>query len=399
MPPVLDYPGAMKTLRRFCSLIIMLSAPLALFAVRDREAASPGKTYRAYVGTYTAKTNSKGIYEFDFDPATGKMSVVEVAADTKDPSWVVVHPNGKFLYAVNETGKASTVSAFAIEAKSGKLTLLNEVPAQGEDPCHLSFDRTGKFLFVANYTSGTVAVFPILADGKLGEHAGIEQDTGTLGPNKERQEASHAHFVTPSDDNRSVYVSDLGLDRVMIYKFDAAEGALSPASGSVHQAAVLEPGTGPRHLALSKDRSYMYVLGELKSTVTVFAVKNEEQFAAIQSVHILPAGFSGRNDAAEIAIDPSGKFLYASNRGHDSIVAYSIHPRRGTLKKVAAVRTGGKEPRSFAIDPSGKFLLAENQLSNTIVEFRIDRATGKLTPTGEILSVPSPVCVTFLPLH
>jgi 6-phosphogluconolactonase len=383
----------MKTLRRFCSLIIMLSTPLALLAVRDREAASPAKTYRAYVGTYTDKTNSKGIYEFDLDPVTGKMSVVEVAADSKDPSWVVVHPNGKFLYAVNETGKASTVSAFAIEAKSGKL------PAQGEDPCHLSFDRTGKFLFVANYASGTVAVFPILADGKLGEHAGIQQDTGTLGPNKQRQEAPHAHFVTPSDDNRSVYVSDLGLDRVMIYKFDAAEGALSPASGWADQAAVLEPGTGPRHLALSKDRSYMYVLGELKSTVTVFAVKNQKQFAAIQSVHILPAGFSGRNDAAEIAIHPSGKFLYASNRGHDSIVVYSINPRRGTLKKVAAVRTRGKEPRSFAIDPTGKFLLAEYQLSNTIVEFRIDRATGKLTPTGEILSVPSPVCVTFLPLH
>jgi 6-phosphogluconolactonase len=389
----------MKNLRRLCSFIVLLTAPLTLLVVRGGAAAPRANTYRAYVGTYTAKTNSKGIYAFDFDPATGKMSAVEVAAESKDPSWVVVHPNGKFLYAVNETGKASTVSAFAIEAKGGKLTLLNEVPAQGEDPCHLSFDGTGKFLFVANYTSGTVAVFPILADGKLGEHTGIQQDTGTLGPNKQRQEAPHAHFVTPPDDHRSVYVSDLGLDRVMIYKFDAAEGTLSPASGSADQAAVLEPGTGPRHLALSNDRSYMYVLGELKSTVTVFAVKNQEQFAAIQSVHMLPAGFSGRNDAAEIAIHPSGKFLYASNRGHDSIVVYSINPRRGTLKKVADIATRGKEPRSFAIDPTGKFLLAENQLSNTIVEFRIDRATGKLTPTGQTLSVPSPVCVTFLPLH
>jgi 6-phosphogluconolactonase len=389
----------MKNLRRFCSLMILLTAPLALLGARGGDAAPPAKAYRAYVGTYTGKSNSKGIYEFDFDPATGKMSAVQVAAESRDPSWLAVDRNGKFLYATNETGKASTVSSFAIQAKSGKLTLLNEVPAQGEDPCHLSFDRTGKFLFVANYTSGTVAVFPILADGNLGEHTGIQQDTGTLGPNKERQEAPHAHFVTPSDDNRSVYVSDLGLDRVMIYKFDAAEGTLSPASGSADQAAVLEPGTGPRHLALSKDRSYMYVLGELKSSVTVFAVKNQEQFAAMQSVHMLPRGFSGRNDAAEIAIHPSGKFLYASNRGQDSIVVYSIDPRRGTLKKVADVLTRGKEPRSFAIDPTGKFLLAENQLSNTIVEFRIDGGTGKLTPAGQPLSVPSPVCVTFLPLH
>ena len=389
----------MNNLRRFCSLIIVLSAPLALLSARGGFAASSATTYRAYVGTYTAKTNSKGIYEFVFDSAMGKMSAIEVAAETADPSWVVVHPNGKFLYAVNETGNASTVSAFAIEPNSEKLTLLNQVPAQGEDPCHLSFDRTGKFLLVANYTSGTVAAFPILADGTLGEHTGIQQDSGTLGPNKERQEAPHAHFVTPSEDNRSVYVSDLGLDRVMIYKFDAGKGALSATNDSAGQAAELEPGSGPRRMVFSSDRTYMYVLGELKSTVTVFAVKNQQRFAAIQSVPMLPRVFSGRNDAAEIAIHPSGKFLYASNRGHDSIVVYSINPKRGTLKKIADIATRGKEPRHFAIDPSGKFLLAENQLSDTIVEFRIDPATGKLTPTGEMISVPSPVCVTFLPLQ
>src|SRR6266567_5042358 len=170
----------MKNLRRFCSLIVLLTAPLALLGVSGRGTPSPAKSYRAYVGTYTTKTSSKGIYEFDFDPATGKMSVVQVAAETKDPSWVAVHPNGKYLFSVNETGKASTISAFAIEAKSGNLILLNQMPALGEDPCYLSFDRTGKFLFVANYTSGNVAVFPILHDGKLGEHTSVVKDIGTL---------------------------------------------------------------------------------------------------------------------------------------------------------------------------------------------------------------------------
>src|SRR6266446_4207333 len=191
----------MKNLRRFCSLIVLLTAPLALLGVSGRVSPSPAKTYRAYVGTYTARTNSKGIYEFDFDPATGKMSAVQVAGETKDPSWVVVHPKGKFLYSANEAGKASTVSAFAIAPKSEKLTLLNQVPALGEDPCYLSFDKTGKFLFVANYTSGNVVVFAILADGKLGEHTALQQDHGTLGPIKDRQEAPHAHWIRVSGNN------------------------------------------------------------------------------------------------------------------------------------------------------------------------------------------------------
>jgi len=383
----------MKSLRRLCSLIILISAPLALFAVRGRPG-SPTKIYRAYVGTYTAKTNSKGIYEFQFDSTTGKMSAAGVAAGTRDPSWVAVHPNGKYLYSVNETGKASTVSAFAIEPKSGKLTLLNQLPALGEDPCYLSFDRTGKFLFVANYTSGNVVVFPILPDGKLGEHTALQKDSGTLGPNKERQEAPHAHFIAPSEHNRFVYVSDLGLDRVLIYKFDAANGSLASVAASA--SAELKPGTGPRHAAFSHDGKFMYVAGEMESTVTVLANENQETFHTIQTNAMLPAGFSGRNDAAEIEIHPNGKFLYASNRGHDSIVEYSIDANSGKLTQVGDIPAGGKEPRHFAIDPTGKFLLAENQLSDTIVEFRIDPATGKLTRTGETLTVPSPVCLTFL---
>lgn len=385
----------MSNLRRILSIALLLIAPLALFIARGGAKPFPHIKYFAYVGNYTTKTESKGIYEFRFDAATGKMSALELAGATKDPSWVVVHPDGKYLYAANEMGKGSTVSAFAIDPKSGKLTFLNELPALGDDPCHLSFDRTGKFLLSANYTSGNVVVYPILADGRLGEHTALQEDMGKTGPNAKRQDRSHAHWIAASENNKLVYVADLGLDHVLVYKFDAAKGTLAAAPAS----ADFKPGTGPRHVAFSREHKYMYVLGELASTVTVFASDGPEKFRAVQSVPMLPAGFSGRNDAAEIEIHPSGKFLYASNRGHDSIVAYAIDAKNGTLTQVEDVPTGGKEPRHFAIDPTGSFLLAENQNTNTIVEFRIDPATGKLAPTGETLSVPSPICLVFLPIE
>src|SRR5260221_10087166 len=212
----------MKITRRFIAFLILLAAPLLLFssAQTSGKAAAKGQ-YLAYVGTYTTKTSSKGIYSFHFDTATGQLTAIGIAAETRDPSWVAVHPGGKFLYAANEAGKASTVSAFAVDAKSGKLTLLNQIPSLGEDPCYLSFDKTGKFLLVANYSSGTSAVFPILADGRLGEHTALVKDQGATGPNKERQEAPHAHWIETSPDNRFALVADLGLDEVLDYKFDA----------------------------------------------------------------------------------------------------------------------------------------------------------------------------------
>jgi 6-phosphogluconolactonase len=261
----------------------------------------------------------------------------------------------------------------------------------------LSFDKTGKFLLVANYTSGTVAVFPIQADGRLGEHTAVMKDEGALGPNKERQEAAHAHWIEATAHNRFVYVADLGLDRVLIYKFDARRGSLTPGEPTDSFSAALNPGAGPRHVAFGLDGKFLYVLGELQSTVTVFANEAQETYRNVQRISTLPKGFSGRNDAAEIALHPNGKFLYTSNRGHDSIAVFAIDPVMGTLTFVAHVLTGGKEPRHFAIDPSGKYLLAENQLSNNIVVFKIDPTTGGLTPTGQVVEVPSPVDLTFVP--
>ncbi len=384
----------MNNLSRILSTALLLSAPLALYAGRGGAKPSSHTKYIAYVGNYTNKTDSEGIYVFRFDAATGKMSGLELAGATKDPSWVVVHPSGKYLYAANEMGKDSSVSAFAIDRSSGKLTFLNELPALGEDPCHLSFDRSGKFLLSANYSSGNVVVYPILADGKLGEHTALQEDKGKTGPDAKRQDRSHAHWIAASENNQFVYVADLGLDQVLVYKFDPAKGTLT-----ADDSADFKPGTGPRHVAFSRDHKYMYVLGELASTVTVFSSDGPEQFRSIQNVPMLPAGFSGRNDAAEIEMHPSGKFLYASNRGHDSIVAYAIDAGSGKLAQVQDVPTGGKEPRHLAIDPTGTFLLAENQNTNTIVEFRIDQTTGKLTPTGETLTVPSPICLAFLPIE
>jgi 6-phosphogluconolactonase len=396
------------TSRILAVLILVVPAILFSLAGSAKPPASP-HSYLVLVGTYTHKTASKGIYAFSYDAETGKLTPKGVAAETPDPSFVAIHPSGKFAYAVNETGKESTVSTFALDAETGKLTLLNQLPALGEDPCYISFDRTGKFVLIANYTSGNVAVFPILADGKLGEHTAVLTDAGTLGPNKERQEGPHAHWIELSAGNRYAYVADLGLDRVLIYKFDAAKGTLTPGDAPSSAAtsttgaakrnevfsAALSPGTGPRHLAFSRDGNFMYVLGEIKSTVTVFANDANESYRPIQTISTLPAGFSGRNDTAEIAMHPNGKWLYASNRGNDTIAMFEVEPGKGTLRLIADVPTGGKEPRHFAIDPAGKYLLAENENSDTIVTFRIDAASGKLTPTGDVAQVPAPVCLAF----
>ena len=385
----------MKITRRIFAFLVVLFAPLIPFSsAQTSQKAAPRGHYLAYVGTYTAKTNSKGIYVFRFDAATGQLSAGGVAAETPDPSWVAVHPSGKFLYAANEAGEASTVSAFAIDKKSGKLELLNQLPSLGEDPCYLSFDKTGKYAFVANYTSGTIAVFPIMPDGRLGEHTALVQDQGATGPNKERQEGPHAHWIETSPDNRFVLVADLGLDEVLVYKFDATSGTLTPNEPAF---ARLKPGSGPRHLVVHPNGKFIFSVSELSSTATSFAYDAKKgTLKEIGAVSTLPPGFSGRNDVAEAAVHPNGKFLYVSNRGNDSVAVLSIDPAKGTLAPVGGIPTGGKEPRHFIFDPSGKFLFAENQFSDTVVEFRADAATGQLTPSGDTVSVPSPVCISFV---
>jgi 6-phosphogluconolactonase len=389
----------MKITRRWIAFFLFFFAPLLLVSqAQTPEKPAAKGSYIAYVGTYTAKTSSKGIYSYRFDPEKGQLTYIGVAAEAVDPSFLAVHPNGKYLYAVNEIGNfnggaSGAVSAFAIDGKTGNLKFLNQVATRGAGPCHISLDKNGSFVLVANYDGGSIASFPVRDDGMLGTASGFVQHSGS-GPNKERQEGPHAHWIATSPDNRFALAADLGLDEIIVYGFDPSRGIFTP---SVSGFAKVKPGAGPRHLAFHPNGKFAYVLSEMESSVTVFSYQPKTgAMTSLQTVSTLPNDYAGTKEAAEIAVHPSGKFLYTSNRGHDSIAVFAIDEKKGTLKSLGQVLTGGKTPRHFAIDPTGTYLLAENQESNNIVVFHIDAATGNLTPTGQTIEVPSPVCITFV---
>lgn len=348
-----------------------------------------------YVGTYTGP-KSKGIYVFDFDE-TGTATSPRLAAETVNASFLAVDPTDHFLYAVNEIAdynhqKSGAVSSFAIDRNSGALAFLNQVSSRGADPCHVSVDATGKFILVANYTSGTLAVFPRMPDGKLGEASSVVQHTGH-GTNPKRQGGPHAHEIVLTKDNRFAIAADLGLDRLLVYRFDSANGKLAPNDPPF---AEVDPGSGPRHLAFTPNGRFVYVLAEMRSTITAFAFDTTKgSLRKFQTVSSLPAGFKGQNDAAEIAMHPSGRFLYASNRGDDSIAVFAIGSD-GELSFLERASTQGKTPRGLAIDPNGSYLLAANQASDNVVVFAIDPSTGRLRPTGKFLNIPAPVDVKFV---
>jgi 6-phosphogluconolactonase len=373
-------------------LALMLSTLLAAASEK------PGK-YFVYVGTEIGEgAKSKGIYAYRYDAATAQITPLGLAVESTNPTFLAAHPNGRFLYAVNEVGNykgpnSGGVSAFSIDHATGKLTFLNEVPSRGADPCYLIVDKAGKNVLVANYTGGSVAVFPVLADGKLGEASAFVQHTGH-GANPDRQEGPHAHSIDLSPDNRFAMVDDLGLDELLVYKFDGAKGSLTANNPPF---AKFDAGAGPRHFVLRPDGKFAYVVAEMGRTVTVFSNDAASgRLQPLQTVTTLPKDFKGRNDDAEIQLHPSGKFLYASNRGDDSIAIYAIDGSKGTLTQVGIVPTGGKEPCSFEIDPTGALLFAANKKSDNIVVFKIDAKTGGLTPTGKVLDVASPMCVKFV---
>ena len=391
----MGFHSGMNSSHVFRSFALLLLASLIAAA----PAAAQNGKYLFYVGTYTENgSSSQGIYAYRYDAATQEITSLGLATETTSPSWVAIHPNGRFLYAVNEIQNykgpnSGGVSAFSIDRTTGKLTFLNEVASRGADPCYVTVDPSGKYVLVANYTGGSIASFPIAADGKLGEASAFVQHTGH-GLNPKRQEAAHAHSIDLSPDEHFAFVDDLGLDELLVYKFDKNKGSLKPNNPPF---AKLDAGAGPRHFALHPSGQYAYVISELASTVTAFAVASKAGTVnRLQTISTLPDGFKGENDDAEIEVHPSGKFLYASNRGHDSITVFSIDPDKGTLALVEHASTLGKEPRNFAIDPTGTLLFAENQNSNNIVVFRIDQKTGKLTATGKTLEVGQPVCIKFL---
>jgi 6-phosphogluconolactonase len=374
----------------------------AAFIVPGAWPADPlaAKEYFVYIGTYTGGGKSKGIYLFRLDSATGKLTPQGLAAETPNPSFLNFHPNGKFLYAVSEMpssrgGREGGVSAFSIDPASGKLTLINTRSSRGAGPCFVRADATGKVVLVANYNSGSVAALPVKEDGSLGEAVGFQQHADSLSK-QGRQPAPHAHSANFSADNRFAVVADLGLDKLMVYRLDPAQAAITPNDPPFFSTA---PGAGPRHFTFDPSGKHGYVINEINSTVTAMSWDKERgAFTELQTVSTVPSDFKGENTTAEVQVHPSGKFLYGSNRGHDSIVEFAIDDR-GKLKLVGHTPTEGKVPRNFGIDPTGRWLIAANQNTDSLVVFAIDQKTGKLSPNGQSVKVSSPVCVKFLPVR
>jgi 6-phosphogluconolactonase len=381
----------MITRRLFLSATV---ASLTLFAGAGGYAAATGRL--VYVGTYT-RGSSKGIYAFRFDDGSGVLTPVGLAAETDSPSFLAVSPNHRFLYAVNEVSsfgseKAGSVTAFSINVQSGRLTRLNAQSSKGADPCHLAVDATGRFVAVANYSGGNFSVLPAGADGRLGEAVAILANGGT-GPNKSRQQGPHAHAVVFDASNRYLLGADLGIDRVFVYRFDQSSGALSANDPSSVQ---LAPGAGPRHVALHPSAPLAFAINELTSTITSLSWDQKSgRLAAAGSVSTLPSGYSGTSYTAEVVVHPNGRFLYGSNRGHDSIAVFAIGTT-GNLSLVEHQLTRGQTPRNFAIDPTGRWLIAANQKSDTLAVFSIDPQSGLLAPVGPLAQVGTPVCVLFL---
>jgi 6-phosphogluconolactonase len=357
----------------------------------------PKNEYLAYVGTYTGH-GSDGIYAYRFNPDKGVLTPIGLVAKTDNPSFIAIDSAGRYLYAVNELDSfqnkpAGAVSVFEIDKKSGKLKLLQQVSSLGAAPAHLSIDKSGRYLLVANYNGGNAAVFPIGSDGQLGEQTAMIQDSGSS-VNTNRQTAPHAHFIQVTNDNKFVLLADLGIDEVVINRFNDKTGSLNPAdSGN----AKLEPGSGPRHIAFGSTGKFVYVLNELTSTITVFAFDAETgRMQTKQTLSSLPEKFTGNNTSAEIAIDAKGKNLYASNRGDNSIGQFSINPNDGSLLPVDWISSGGKSPRHFEIDPTGQWIFAANQESGNIALFRINQDNGRLNLVSDTTKIVAPVCVRFL---
>jgi 6-phosphogluconolactonase len=379
----------------------LISVPFASLAgaVAARKAAKGGE-YIVYVGTNT-HSKSKGIYAYRFQPSNGRVSPIGLVAETPNPSWLTVHPGLRYLYAVNEAelkrepGKPNNISSFALDRASGKLTFLNRASAGGQGPCYVSVDWTGKTLLLANYGSGSVAALPIQTDGRLGEATAFVQHKATS-VNAQGQPRPRGHCILASPNNRFVLAADLGLDQVFVYRFDAAKGTLNPNDPPF---AKIASGTGPRHIAFHPNKKFVYVVSEMGNIVTMFQYADSKgALTELGTVPTLPKEFTGRSTSAEIEVDRTGKFLYTSNRGHDSIAVFAIDPKKGTLAPVEYVPTLGKTPRSFALDHTGQYLFAANQDSNNIVLFRVDPNAGKLTPTGTVLDdTPEPTRVLFVP--
>lgn len=383
----------MKSPRRVGTVLGLITAGLAATAVQ----AADGPAFWVFFGTYGSAT-SKGIYVSRLN-ADGSLSAPELAAEGPNPAFLAVDPQHRFLYAAHEVGEfrgehAGFLSAYAINATTGKVTLLNQISTVTPGPCHVSVDATGKVVLAANYGGGSVESFPVQADGSLGAAGSVIRQEGSS-VNPQRQAEPHAHCVVADPANRFALLCDLGLDQVLVFQLDAAAATLAPNNPPFVRAA---PGAGPRHLAFRPDGKFVYVINELDCTMTGYAYNAAHGvLTPVETVSTLPVGVSMQPgfSTAEVVMHPSGRFLYGSNRGHNSIVVYAVNDETGQLTLVQHVPSGGKRPRSFGIDPTGRFLLSANQDSDLVVVLRIDETSGELTPTGGTVAVGKPVSVAF----
>ncbi len=355
--------------------------------------------YRVYLGNYTRPPEG-GIFQATFDADSGKLGEVALAGPAVNPSFLAIHPSQKFLYAVGEIGdfngeKTGGVSAFSIDHGTGKLTMLNAQSSRGAGPCHVSLDKAGTTALVANYGGGSVASLPINGAGTLEPAASAIQHAGSsIDPR--RQAGPHGHSINLDPNNHFAFAADLGLDKIMIYRFDAATHTLTPNDPAFAKVA---PGAGPRHFAFHPNGKFAYVINELDNTVTAFAYDAVAgSLREIQAISTLPEGYQGTSYTAEVVVHPSGKFLYGSNRGHDTLAMFQIDEETGQLTSQGTVETGGKTPRNFVVDPTGKWVLVGCQGTNNITVFSVHPQSGLLTSTGQSVNAPSPVCLRFLPI-
>ena len=381
-----------------CGVLYSLAALSAVVpAAAQSGKASAGKL-RVYIGGYT-KGKTKGIFIYNMNPSTGFLTPQGVGPDVESPSYLALSPNHRYLYAVNEVdtfeGKpGGGVSSYKIDPSTGALTLINAQNSGGTGPCHISTDSAATHILVANYGSGSVEVLPVDgADGSLGMPSCLIQHSGSS-VDASRQEGPHAHCSIFDPNDKFAMVCDLGLDKIVAYKYDKTAGTIDSTGVSP---GVVAPGSGPRHFVFSKDGKHGYCVTEMKSTVTAFHYDpSSGALKEFQTISALPAGFNGNSSGAEIALSPDGKFVYSSNRGADNLAIFAVSPRDHTLSLVGHQSTGGKVPRCFGIDPSGNYIIAANQESNTLVVFKRNIKTGTLTPTGQTLECPAPVCVVYL---
>lgn len=382
------------TRRTFLTAAALLPAAHSLTMANSND----DKEMRLYVGTYTSgSSKSKGIYLLKFDAKTGVLYEPVLAAATEEPSFLAVSHDGKYLYAANELLKyegnnSGSVSAFRIDPATGLLTFLNRFATGGAAPCHVSITEKGDLVIAANYLGGNVAAFKTNADGSLQPASDLKQHTGK-GPNAERQEAPHCHSAILDKSNKFLLVNDLGIDRIVTYSVDSKGGKLV----STGESFATKPGAGPRHFKFHPNGKFAFANNEMDMTVSSLAWDAKlGRLSEIQTVSTLPADYTRKNDSvADLHVSPDGRYLYVSNRVHDSIATFAIDEKTGSMRAIDFTKTGGKSPRNFAIDPTGNFLLAANQRSDSITVFRIDKKTGKLTPTENTIAVPTPVCLIF----